>query len=194
MANKTGKSYPNGWGGYDHYDSNGKKTGYSMPSAWGGYDTYDSHGHKTGYTMPDGFGGYDSFDAHGHKTGHSSPGMAGYYHYDKNNKQIGSSTDTGFGYSHDDSTTGGCYVATCVYGSYDCPEVWTLRRFRDLKLAETWYGRAFIHCYYTCSPTIVKWFGKTAWFQKFWRGKLDRMVAQLQQEGFESTPYQDRNW
>lgn len=43
MANKTGKSYPNGWGGYDHYDSNGKKTGYSMPSAWGGYDTYDSH-------------------------------------------------------------------------------------------------------------------------------------------------------
>ncbi len=25
----------------------------------------------------------------------------------------------------------GCYIATCVYGSYDCPEVWTLRRFRD---------------------------------------------------------------
>lgn len=28
-------------------------------------------------------------------------------------------------------TRKGCYVATCVYGSYDCPEVWTLRRFRD---------------------------------------------------------------
>ena len=27
----------------------------------------------------------------------------------------------------------GCYVATCVYGSYDCPEVWVLRRFRDNK-------------------------------------------------------------
>ena len=25
----------------------------------------------------------------------------------------------------------GCYVATAVYGSYDCPEVWTLRRYRD---------------------------------------------------------------
>ena len=25
----------------------------------------------------------------------------------------------------------GCYVATCVYGSYDCPQVWTLRRYRD---------------------------------------------------------------
>ena len=37
-----------------------------------------------------------------------------------------------------------CYVATAVYGSYDCPEVWTLRRFRDNTLEETWYGRAFI--------------------------------------------------
>ena len=27
--------------------------------------------------------------------------------------------------------TGGCYVATCIYGSYDCPQVWTLRRYRD---------------------------------------------------------------
>lgn len=35
----------------------------------------------------------------------------------------------------------GCYVATAVYGSYDCPEVWTLRRFRDERLAQTWNGR-----------------------------------------------------
>ena len=41
-------------------------------------------------------------------------------------------------------STSGCYVATAVYGSYDCPQVWTLRRFRDDTLAETWYGRAFI--------------------------------------------------
>ncbi|MFR9028073.1 MAG: DUF2726 domain-containing protein [Clostridium sp.] len=25
----------------------------------------------------------------------------------------------------------GCYIATAVYGSYDCPQVWVLRRFRD---------------------------------------------------------------
>ena len=25
----------------------------------------------------------------------------------------------------------GCYIATCVYGSYDCPQVWILRRYRD---------------------------------------------------------------
>jgi len=87
-----------------------------------------------------------------------------------------------------------CYVATAVYGSYDCPEVWTLRRYRDYELAETWYGRAFIHTYYAISPTIVKWFGHTEWFKHMWRGKLDRMVKDLQSKGYEDTPYEDRNW
>ncbi|MBQ7523269.1 MAG: TFIIB-type zinc finger domain-containing protein [Oscillospiraceae bacterium] len=92
------------------------------------------------------------------------------------------------------SSGGGCYVATAVYGSYDCPQVWTLRRYRDDTLAETWYGRAFIHTYYAISPTLVKWFGKTAWFQNLWRGKLDRWVRELNDRGVEDTPYQDRNW
>lgn len=89
---------------------------------------------------------------------------------------------------------GGCYVATCVYGSYDCPQVWTLRRYRDYTLAETWYGRAFIRIYYAISPTIVKLFGNTKWFKKMWKGKLDRMVAELQSKGVENTPYNDREW
>ena len=86
------------------------------------------------------------------------------------------------------------YVATCVYGSYDCPEVWTLRRYRDNTLAETWYGRMFIKTYYAISPTIVKWFGHTKWFKKIWQVRLDRMVADLQAKGFESTPYKDKKW
>ncbi len=90
--------------------------------------------------------------------------------------------------------TNGCYVATCVYGSYDCPQVWTLRRYRDYKLASTWYGRAFIHIYYAISPTLVKWFGKTKWFKKMWKGKLDRMVKKLENQGFKNTPYVDKNW
>lgn len=90
--------------------------------------------------------------------------------------------------------TGGCYVATAVYGSYDCPQVWTLRRYRDYTLAKTWYGRAFIHTYYAISPTLVKWFGHTEWFKKMWKGKLDRMVENLRAEGVEDTPYEDRNW
>lgn len=87
-----------------------------------------------------------------------------------------------------------CYVATAVYGSYDCPQVWTLRRYRDYTLAETWYGRAFIHTYYAISPTLVKWFGKTHWFKNMWKPRLDRMVKRLNDEGVADTPYQDRKW
>ena len=92
------------------------------------------------------------------------------------------------------SSVDGCYIATCVYGSYDCPQVWTLRRYRDYKLAKTWYGKAFIRTYYAISPTIVKIFGKTKWFKRLWKGKLDKMVKKLQNKGFESSPYEDINW
>lgn len=85
-------------------------------------------------------------------------------------------------------------MAACVYGSYDYPEVWTLRRYRDNTLGATWYGRAFIKLYYATSPTLVKWFGKTKWFKKMWKGKLDRMVKKLQDNGVENTPYDDKKW
>lgn len=92
------------------------------------------------------------------------------------------------------SKTGRCYIATSIYGSYDCPEVWTLRRFRDCSLSKTWYGKAFIYTYYAVSPTLVKWFGETKWFRNMWKPKLDRMVKRLKSKGFADTPYQDRNW
>ena len=92
------------------------------------------------------------------------------------------------------SNSSGCYVATAVYGSYDCPQVWTLRRYRDYTLAETWYGRSFICTYYAISPMLVKWFGKTDWFKNMWKPKLDKMVKELNQRGVADTPYQDRNW
>ena len=89
---------------------------------------------------------------------------------------------------------GGCYVATCVYGSYDCPQVWTLRRYRDNTLATTWYGRLFIRIYYAVSPVLVNWFGNTNWFKRLWKGILDRMIAKLQSDGVEHTSYEDKNW
>ena len=89
---------------------------------------------------------------------------------------------------------GGCYVATAVYGSYDCPEVWTLRRFRDYTLAENLYGRAFIRTYYAISPAIVKWFGNTTWFKNMWKPVLDCMVERLNGDGIENTPYEDIQW
>lgn len=85
----------------------------------------------------------------------------------------------------------GCYVATCVYGSYDCPEVWVLRRYRDYKLNNVWYGRLFIKMYYAVSPTIVKWFGKNKWFNRLFKKKLDRTVNKLKLQGYKSTYYED---
>lgn len=96
--------------------------------------------------------------------------------------------------SETSSSGGGCYVATAVYGSYDCPQVWVLRRYRDYELAETGRGRLFIHVYYTISPILVKLFGQTDWFKKLWKGKLDHMVLKLREKGYDDTPYEDRNW
>ncbi len=93
----------------------------------------------------------------------------------------------------DNKTNGnGCYVATAVYGSYDCPEVWTLRRFRDFSLDSTWYGRTFIRGYYAISPTLVKWFGKSKAFKSILSKPLSFLVSYLQNRGFESTPYKDK--
>jgi len=74
---------------------------------------------------------------------------------------------------------GKCYVATAVYGSYDCPQVRMLRNYRDNTLSVTWYGRAFIYVYYATSPTLVKLFGKTIWFNRLFRKRLDNIVDRL---------------
>ena len=85
----------------------------------------------------------------------------------------------------------GCYIATCVYGSYDCPEVWTLRRYRDTSLSMSWYGRLFIRCYYAVSPLIVKRFGHIGFIRRLWKEWLDNLIVHLQSKGFSSDYYQD---
>ena len=93
---------------------------------------------------------------------------------------------------YEPKSSGGCYVATAVYGSYDCPEVWTLRRFRDKTLAETCFGRMFIRFYYAVSPVAVKYFGNTKLFKNLFRKPLDKFVNFLNRKGFEDTPYYDK--
>ena len=88
--------------------------------------------------------------------------------------------------------SGGCYIATCVYGSYDCPQVWTLRRFRDFRLSKFFWGRMFIRIYYKISPKAVKLFGNKNWFRIFWKKRLDKMIVKLQRDGYDNTPYYDR--
>ena len=88
----------------------------------------------------------------------------------------------------------GCYIATAVYGSYDCPEVWALRRYRDEYLDTRALGRLFIRCYYAVSPTVVKCCGNSRLFNAFWQRVLDRKIAKLKQKGYDCTPYTDKNY
>ena len=60
-----------------------------------------------------------------------------------------------------------CYIATCVYASYNCPKVWTLRRFRDLYLSNKKLGKLFVKIYYYISLKLVKNFGKKIGLRKF---------------------------
>ena len=109
------------------------------------------------------------------------------------NEQTASSPSTGqTSYpSNQNKKSGGCYIATAVYGAYDCPQVWTLRRYRDNRLATTVFGRILIRLYYSVSPKLVKLFGDSHWFKNVCKKRLDRFVFALQQDGYESAPYTD---
>ena len=75
--------------------------------------------------------------------------------------------------------SGGCYIATAVYGSYQAPEVLTLRKFRDEVLATSIIGRAFIKTYYFLSPPIANWLKDARVFNGLVRKVLDKFVAKL---------------
>ena len=86
----------------------------------------------------------------------------------------------------------GCYLATCVYNSYDCPQVWMLRRYRDNYLDNRALGRLFIKVYYAISPTLVKIFGQQKWFRGIVKFFLDKKLKTLKNKGYQDTPYNDK--
>ena len=128
-------------------------------------DDYDYDDYEEGFEE-----GYDEGYDEGHRSGRKSV-----------NRGRGSSG----------SSNQGCYVATSVYGSYDCPEVWTLRRFRDYTLRKSVPGRMFIKAYYAVSPTLVQWFGDIKWLKKLVSYPLNQLVAYLKRSGLKDTPYED---
>ena len=87
----------------------------------------------------------------------------------------------------------GCYIATCIYGSYDCPEVWTLRRFRDCYLRKRFFGRLFIKVYYYFSPKLVSTFGNNALFKQASKKVLNKLVNLLNKYNYSNDPYEDFN-
>ena len=89
--------------------------------------------------------------------------------YEKlSNQSSGSSSSGG---------SGGCYIATCVYGSYDCDEVKVLRNFRNTRLSKSVAGKKFINIYYYISPKLVKTFGRSKLFHMIFKPMCDWLVG-----------------
>lgn len=77
-------------------------------------------------------------------------------------------------------TSGGCYIATAVYGDHDAPEVMVLRKFRDERLRLTVLGRSFIAVYYAVSPFFARHLPKHRNLSAYARNLLDSIVDRLQ--------------
>lgn len=77
----------------------------------------------------------------------------------------------------------GCYIATMVYGSYDAPEVMTLRNFRDEVLKKYFLGRLFISLYYLTSPQVVRLTKNSPGINRYFKKRLDKFVNRLHSRG-----------
>lgn len=86
----------------------------------------------------------------------------------------------------------GCYIATAVYGSYDCPEVRVLRRWRDDVLLRKPGGKRFVRTYYALSPYLVNILGSTRIFTSAVKPCLNLLVRRLQRSGVAATTYEDK--
>lgn len=73
--------------------------------------------------------------------------------------------------------TGGCYIATACYGSYDHPDVITFRQFRDKILLNTAVGRVFVWSYYKLSPPIASRLCHVRWLSTIIRKWLLEPLA-----------------
>ncbi|MDG5816260.1 VRR-NUC domain-containing protein [Chitinispirillales bacterium ANBcel5] len=58
-------------------------------------------------------------------------------------------------HQHEKREKSGCFVATVVYGSYECEQVVQLRQFRDQVLLRSFLGRAFVRVYYSRGPALA---------------------------------------
>ena len=120
-----------------------------------------------------------------------SNGRGGFYNYDDKGNYSGKSVRRANGTINNYDSKGN-YTGSSrrsfgnTYTHYD--------RFRDNVLAKNIFGREFIRLYYAVSPQIVRTFGKTEFFRRFWKVPLDQLVRYLKDRGTEDTPYCDRDY
>lgn len=75
---------------------------------------------------------------------------------ERENQPQSQNSSTSTGTSIQNSSNGGCYIATLVYGDYDHPKVKVLRHFRDNVLLKNNFGKKFVKFYYKYSPGWVQ--------------------------------------
>jgi hypothetical protein len=75
--------------------------------------------------------------------------------------------------------TGGCFIATAVYGSAFAPEVLTFRQFRDEVLLNSRVGAVLVNIYYRLSPPLATLIGRSELFKKIARNALLSPTAKL---------------
>ena len=82
--------------------------------------------------------------------------------------------------------SGGCFIATAAYGSYEHDYLYVLRDFRDDVLLSSISGQWFVQQYYQHSPPFARWLGGQAWARSIVRVALLPVIGTawyLQQTG-----------
>jgi len=79
--------------------------------------------------------------------------------------------------SSEDSSEGGCFIATAAYGSYLQKDVQLLRNFRDTYLLTNVLGKEFVNVYYEYSPPIASYIANHEYLRTFTRWILTIIIS-----------------
>lgn len=78
------------------------------------------------------------------------------------------------------TSSGGCFIATAVYGSYEHPKVMVFREFRDRVLLPRHVGSVFVDLYYKVGPIVAPYVARSPMWKTIFRALLDRMAAGIE--------------
>jgi hypothetical protein len=82
-------------------------------------------------------------------------------------------------FTTDKDKSGGCFIATACYGSYDNSNVLILRNYRDNYLTNHYFGELFIRFYYFISPPIARIISKSEKLKSITRFMIVEPIVNL---------------
>lgn len=113
-------------------------------------------------------------------TGQTDGGLLGANAGDKVAKKVFDEIDKTLGAGKEVATaSGGCFIATAVYGDYAHPNVLLFRSFRDEVLLQSPLGTAFVSAYYKCGPRLAMIPQNSSTVRVVLRRLFDRLASLL---------------